>query len=141
MRGLLLSLVLAGAACAGAPASRSLYARLGGKPVIEAFVGDAVDIYAADARIAHFFRGHDLDEIKRKVAAQLCALSGGPCRYEGAGMKSAHAGMDIGEADFNAFVEDTRRAMDGRSVPLTAQNRLLALLAPMRKDILGGSPK
>lgn len=142
MRPIILAFALAASACAGFPGrSGSLYADLGGKTGIEAFVGDAVDLYAADARIAHFFQGQDLQAIKEKVSAQLCSLSGGPCEYAGRDMKTAHANMGVSEADFNAFVEDTRRAMDGRAVPLTAQNRLLALLAPMRRDILGGQPK
>lgn len=138
MRQILIVLAISAAACAGFPGrSGSLYGELGGKTGIEAFVGDAIELHAADARIAHFFRGQDLKAIKEKVSLQLCSISGGPCEYAGRSMTAAHANMGVGEADFNAFVEDMRRAMDGRAVPLTAQNRLLALLAPMRKGVIG----
>ena len=43
--------------------------------------------------------------------------------------------MDISEAQFNATVEDLIKAMNDAGTPTTAQNRLLALLAPMHGDI------
>jgi hemoglobin len=51
-------------------------------------------------------------------------------------MVEAHAQHRITDADFNALVEDLIWAMDQRHIPRTAQNRLLARLAPMHPDIV-----
>jgi hemoglobin len=44
--------------------------------------------------------------------------------------------MDISAADFNAVVEILQKAMEQSDISLSAQNRLLAKLAPMRADML-----
>jgi hemoglobin len=51
-------------------------------------------------------------------------------------MKAAHADLGIRKADFNALVEVLQDTMDQRRIPFRTQNRLLALLAPMHRDII-----
>lgn len=51
-------------------------------------------------------------------------------------MKSAHADMGIRKHEFHALVEDLQAAMDARGIPYAQQNRLLALLAPMHRDVI-----
>ena len=51
-------------------------------------------------------------------------------------MKSAHAGMEINKAQFNALVEVLQVAMDARNIPFATQNQLLARLAPMHRDVI-----
>jgi len=50
-------------------------------------------------------------------------------------MKRTHEGQNIDRAAFNALVEDLQTAMDHNGVPFRAQNKLLAKLAPMYRDI------
>lgn len=47
-----------------------------------------------------------------------------------------HRGLAISEAQFNAVVEHLIDAMDAQRIPQAAQNRLIARLAPMRKDVI-----
>jgi hemoglobin len=51
-------------------------------------------------------------------------------------MKQAHAGMDINKNNFNALVEVLQQAMEAQGIAFTAQNKLLAKLAPMHRDII-----
>jgi hemoglobin len=51
-------------------------------------------------------------------------------------MKKAHAGIDVTKANFNALVEVLQQSMDARGIPFGAQNRLLAQLAPMHREII-----
>ena len=51
-------------------------------------------------------------------------------------MKSSHAGLGIDRADFNALVEDLQIAMDRKGVPFRSQNKLLAILAPMHREVI-----
>jgi hemoglobin len=44
--------------------------------------------------------------------------------------------MDITKGNFNALVEVLQTSMDAKKIPFSAQNRLLAQLAPMHRDII-----
>src|SRR5437879_2769598 len=90
---------------------KSLYDRLGGKKAITAVVDEFVGRVAADSRINKYFMAAASDpkrltSFKMKLVDQICETSGGPCKYKGKDMKSAHAGMGITSADFDALVED-----------------------------------
>ena len=52
-------------------------------------------------------------------------------------MKTAHAGMKITDADFNALVEDLVKSLDKFKVPAREKNELLAALGGMKGDIVG----
>lgn len=51
-------------------------------------------------------------------------------------MKAAHADLNLAPRHFNALVEDLQDAMDAEHVSFWTQNRLLALLAPMHRDVV-----
>jgi hemoglobin len=51
-------------------------------------------------------------------------------------MKTAHQGMGISEADFNALVEDLVKALDKFKVPEKEKGELLGALGPMKTDIV-----
>lgn len=116
---------------------QTLYHRLGGKETITAVVDDFVARVAADNRINSFFAPTDMPRFKRLLVEQICQATGGPCTYTGRDMKTAHQGMGVTDADFNALVEDLVTTMDKFQVPAQERNELLALLGPMRSDIVG----
>ena len=123
-------------------AEQSLYKRLGGKKAIAAVVDEFVARVAADKRINGFFKATASDpkrlaKFKANLVDQICQGSGGPCKYTGKSMKAAHKGMGITDADFNALVEDLTGALDKFKVGKKEQSDLLALLGPMKKDIVG----
>lgn len=97
---------------------------------------DFVDRLASDVRTAEFFRQTARPELASKLADQFCVVLGGPCRYEGADMRVAHQDLDIRRQDFNALVEVLQASMAAQGVPFASQNRLLARLAPMHRDIV-----
>src|SRR5437867_10430872 len=82
----------------------SLYERLGAKPAITAVVDDFVARVAADSRINGRFANTNVPRFKMNLVDQICQASGGPCTYTGRDMKSAHTGMRISNADFDALV-------------------------------------
>lgn len=55
-------------------------------------------------------------------------------------MKKAHAGIDVTRTDFNALVEVLQHSMDTQGIAFSAQNRLLAKLAPMHREIVNFPP-
>jgi hemoglobin len=131
--------ILVGCATTGeqtATKEKSLYDRLGGKPAITAVVDDFVARVAADRRINRFFANTDIPPFKAKLVDQICEASGGPCKYTGKDMRTAHAGMGISDADFNALVEDLVATLDKFKVPEKEKSELLGALGPMKKDIV-----
>jgi hemoglobin len=54
----------------------------------------------------------------------------------GKDMKSAHMGMGVSGADFDALVEDLVGALDALKVQAKEKNELLGALGPMKKDIV-----
>ena len=124
------------AAPAATAAPAGLYQALGEKPGITRLVDDFVNRVVKDPRIGGHFKDTKPAALKESLTDQICQLSGGPCKYEGADMKSAHADMDINKGHFNALVEVLQSAMDAQGIPFAQQNRLLALLAPMHRDVI-----
>jgi hemoglobin len=116
--------------------TKSLYDRLGGKTAITAVVDEFVARVAADARINKFFAHTNIPHLKTELVDQICQGSGGPCKYTGKSMKAAHKGMGIGGADFSALVEDLVGALDKFKVPEKEKSDLLAVLGPMKGDIV-----
>ena len=119
-----------------APADDGLFRELGGRPGIDALVGEFVPRLVADPRTGEFFKKSNQAHLKEMLALQFCVVSGGGCTYTGLPMDKAHHDMDISKSDFNALVEVLQASMDARQVPFATQNRLLARLAPMHRQIV-----
>ena len=122
--------------------AKSLYARLGGKKAITAVIDQFVTNVANDTRINKFFApaANDpkrLGALKKNLVDQVCQATGGPCKYKGKDMVTAHKGMGISDADFTALVEDLVAALNKFNVGKTEQDELLGALAGMKGQIVG----
>ncbi|WP_395788424.1 group 1 truncated hemoglobin [Aquimonas sp.] len=89
-----------------------------------------------DARTREFFEFSDQTRVKQQLVEQFCVILGGDCVYSGRSMAESHQGLDIRRGEFNALVEILQEAMDSRGVPFAAQNKLLAKLAPMHREVV-----
>lgn len=118
------------------PADDRLYQELGGRDAIQRFTNDFYARLLQDERLAPFFDGINMQHLRRVLADYFCVVAGGPCVYDGVGMKDAHAHLGIRKGDFNALVEHLQKAMDAAGLPFATQNRLLARLAPSHRDIV-----
>ena len=120
---------------------KTLYDRLGGKKAIAAVVDEFVGRVAADTRINRYFAAAAGDSkrlatFKMNLVDQICQASGGPCKYMGKDMKTAHAGMGITSGDFDALVQDLVGALDKFKVGEKEKGELLGALGPMKADIV-----
>jgi hemoglobin len=131
-----MALLLAACQTTMAP-QKSLYERLGGKDAITAVVDDFVANVAADKRINGYFAKTNIPNLKRNLVDQICSATGGPCTYTGRDMKTAHKGMGISDADFNALVEDLQKTLSKFKVPDKEQGELLGILGPLKPQIVG----
>ncbi len=114
----------------------SLYERLGGKEAIAAVVGDFRARSVADDRIKAKYVKTDAARLEAMLVDQLCEATGGPCTYTGRDMRQAHTDMGVTAAEFDAQVEVLVTSLNHFDVPQAEQDELLALLGPMRDDIV-----
>jgi hemoglobin len=127
------TLILAAAPTAHAA---NLFEQLGGEAKLRPAVDELVNIMLNDDRINFTFAETDLNKFKGLLYDQLCQLSEGPCTYKGRDMVTAHQKLKIKNAQFNALAEDLYRAMSRVGIPYRAQNKLVAKLAPMQRDMV-----
>ena len=119
-----------------APKDDQLYKAFGEKAGLVVLMDDFMVRLLADPRTGPHFKPANQQRVKEQLVDQLCALGGGPCVYKGADMKSSHSNLDIKKSDFNALVEVLQVSMDAKGIPFRKQNEMLALLAPMYRDII-----
>lgn len=89
-----------------------------------------------DPRTKPRFQNADQEFVKEQLVLQFCQILNGPCKYEGPDMKTSHEGMYITREDFFALVEALQKAMSSEGIPFRSQNKLVAALAPMHRDIV-----
>ena len=139
--GVVLGIWLASIGCATAdpPVGKmtdSLYNRLGGKPAIVKVIDEFVGNVSKDSRINGRFATTNIPRLKGHLVDQVCAATGGPCTYSGRDMVTTHKGMGITTEEFSALVNDLVAALNTLNVPQAEQKELLALLGPMKSDIV-----
>lgn len=118
------------------PELKGVLQDFGGMPGLVKLMDDFMAIMMADPRTKPFFENVDRVRVKRELAEQFCVILGGDCTYTGRDMVKTHADLAIDRADFNALVEDLQIAMNRRDIPFRSQNKLLAILAPMHREII-----
>ena len=119
-----------------ASADDALYRALGAQQGLAKLMDDLMPRLLSDPRLAPYFKDVNQEHLKAELATQFCEVSGGPCKRRGPDMKRVHEGFDIDRASFNALVEVLQQAMDAQGIAYADQNRLLAQLAPMHRDIV-----
>jgi len=119
----------------------SLYTRLGGYDAIAAVTDDLLGRLVADPQLSRFFVGlNDTSKtrIRQHFVDFLCKATGGPCAYMGQDMKTAHAGMNISEADWAAAVRDLQATLDKFKVPERERGEVLSAVSSLKPDIVHG---
>jgi len=145
-----LAVLLSGCAAMMVETKPTLYERLRvvdaagvphqGRAAISLVVDDFVANVLADNRINARFKGlkpPEVFKLKANLSDQICQAAGGPCAYLGRDMKTAHAGMKITDAEWNATVEALTKALDKHKIPAAEKNELIAAIAPLKGDIVG----
>ena len=118
---------------------QTLYQRLGGYDAIVAVTDDFLGRLVTGETFSRFFVGFSTDSkqrIRQHVVDFVCQATGGPCIYSGRDMKTAHAGIGITNAEWDASVAAFVETMKALKVPEAEQKDLAALILPLEKDIL-----
>lgn len=112
----------------------SVLAAFNGREGIARIVSSFVEGVKTDPRTEKIFAAADWVRLERTLNEQFCYILGGGCDYTGRDMASVHKDHGVTTAEFGAVVEILQAAMNAEGVPFRYQNRLLAKLAPMKRD-------
>ena len=121
------------------PPEETLYRRLGGYGVIGAVVDEFLSRFGSDPTLARFGGGRSLDSRQRSrqlLVDQICSIAGGPCVYTGRDMKTAHGGLGIIEAEWQATLQCVSAALEKYSVALREKEEFLAIFQKYKDDIV-----
>jgi hemoglobin len=125
---------------ATAPAEKSLYQRLGGYDALAAVTDEFLTKLASDPQLGRFFVGLSDDSrtrVRQHVIDFLCVASGGPCKYTGRDMKTAHTGLHISESDWDKSVRYLVEILDKFKVPEKEKGQVLGAISGLKSDIVG----
>jgi hemoglobin len=122
------------------PAEKSLYQRLGGYDALAAVTDEFITRLATDPRLGRFFTGLSNDSkirVRQHVIDFLCVATGGPCKYTGRDMRTAHTGLNISEAEWNKSVEYLVETLDKFKIPDKEKSQVLGAISGLKADIVG----
>ena len=120
----------------------SLYDRLGGLAPISVVVSDFIDallpdtVLNANPAIDAARNRVPAPYLKYHVTAQICQATGGPCQYQGRGMKEAHANLNITEGEWDRMVTIFKEVLAKHRVPAKETEELLAIVGSTKADIV-----
>lgn len=115
----------------------TLYERMGSWDGINQIVGDTLALHIENEDIAHYFEGVDLDQLQAHVTAFFAMGTGGPNKYEGRDMTSAHAAMQMSDADFDSAVADVLTSVRKNVDEEAVAEDVNAILQSLRPAVMG----
>jgi hemoglobin len=114
----------------------SLYDRLGRLDAITALTESWVARVGGDDRANGKFVRTDIPRLMKEIIDQLCEATGGPCTYTGRSMRETHDGMGVTAGEFDVVMQHLDATLDELNVPKTDRDELVALIMPLRADIV-----
>ena len=123
-----------------ATALDSLYKRLGGYDALAAVTDDFIGRLATDPKEGRFFVGLSTDSkvrVRQHVVDFLCVATGGPCKYTGRDMETAHTGLNITEEDWTISVKALTDTLNKFKVPAREQGEVINAIAGLKSKIVG----
>jgi len=114
----------------------SLYDRLGCLDAITVLTESWVARVGGDDRANQKFARTDIPRLMKEVIDQMCEATGGPCTYTGRTMKETHDGMGVTAGEFDVVMQHLDATLDELNVPKTDRDELVALIMPLRADIV-----
>jgi hemoglobin len=118
----------------------SLLDEIGGRDAVEVVVAGFYERVLADERLKPFFRGVSMARLQAMQVDVFCAvLAGRPQDYRGRDVRTAHAGLRIADADFDAVATHLVATLHAAGVADALIERVVGLVAPLRGEIVDRS--
>lgn len=121
------------------PSQKSLYERLGGYDALVAFARDFSSRLFADPKLERYWSHRGKDGIDRELhltVDYLAAKLGGPFSYGGRDLKLSHAGMRVGEQDWQSLMAHLNATLDRFKVPEKERMEVVAFIESTKSDIV-----
>jgi len=134
----------------------TLFDRLGGEKGITAIIEDFTPRAIQDPRVNWERKGakstgslfrreksnawsstpESISRLNKHLIQFIALATGGPAHYDGKEIKSAHAGMHVTNAEFDAAVGDLKASLDKLQIPNKEQKELLSVIESTRPLIV-----
>jgi len=117
---------------------KTLYLRLGGYDAIAAVTDDFLGKMVADAQLQKYFVGHSKDSMQRirqHIVDQLVYNTGGPAKYKGRDMTTAHKGLKISKDEYRIALNLLSGTLDKFKVKAPEKDEVLALVGSLEDEI------
>jgi hemoglobin len=118
------------------PVRTSIFDAIGGAPAIEAATNILYERLLADPLLVRHFVGVDISKLKSHMRAFLAAALGGGDLYRGRDMRSAHAPLNITEADWDQTVGHLVATLQALAVPADVIGEIATRVLPLKDQIV-----
>lgn len=119
-----------------AAAEFSIYEAIGGEQALVAVVDDFYVRVLADPQLSRFFAGTDMPKLKGRQVEFFATALGGPDFYQGRGMREAHVGRGIVQADFDKVAFHLTSALAAAGVPPRTITQIVEAISPLADEIV-----
>ena len=116
--------------------SETLYERLGGAEGVETVVDDFYDRVLDDESLVEYFEDTEMADLREHQREFITMVTGGPTEYDGADMRTAHAHLDLDDADFVAVAGHLDDALAAAGVVDEDRGAVMAAVADLEDDVL-----
>jgi hemoglobin len=114
----------------------TIYEQLGQENGIRTAVDDFYERVTADPALKSYFEGIDMARLRSHQAQLLIQVTGGPERYEGRDLATAHRGLGITSEAYERVVGHLAATLSGMGVEASIIGDVAAALDGYRSDIV-----
>lgn len=118
----------------------TIYDEIGGAGAVTAVVDAFYERLIADPDLMAYFAGRDMAGLKAHQRALVTVALGGTSEeYNGRMMQPAHAGLAITHEAFDKVLDHLEAVLTGAGVAPVTAAKVLAILQPLRTDVVESS--
>lgn len=118
----------------------SLYDRLGGEQGISKIVDDLVDLHMVNPGLSKRFLPYKgtkgLEIVKQHNKDFFSMGTGGPAKYKGRDMVTAHTGLNITYKEFVLTVDDLLLALDKNNIDEETKKDVMAIFWSLKDSVI-----
>jgi hemoglobin len=115
---------------------KPLYERLGGREAIHAVAKDIIELHFTEDVTKPLTKDVDKEKLTKLVTEWLCQAAGGPEKYTGRDMVSAHAHLSMTDVHFMAAGEQILRCLKKHGVPEPEKQEILCAIIAHHDDVI-----
>jgi hemoglobin len=116
--------------------AKPLYERLGGRAALEPVVRDIIELHFTEPLTRSLTVGVDKEKLIAHVVDWLGQASGGPEKYAGRDMVTAHAHLHMTDVHFMAAGEQILRVLAKYGVPEPEKQEVICAIVAHHDDVI-----